>query len=107
MMGIWLLMSPFIFGHYPEETWLWANDFFVGSILIVFSLASFWEYTRWAHWLLIPVMVWLAAFGRFSSTPPLEPGRQNEIIVGLVLLLIVIIPNEASQPPRSWRSEEG
>lgn len=103
MIGVWLLMSPFIFGHSPNETALWANDFAVGGALIVLSLASYWRPTAWAHWLIIPIGAWLVGFGRISGTPPLEPALQNAILVGLLVLMFAIIPNEASQPPRAWR----
>jgi hypothetical protein len=102
MLGIWLVMSPFIFRHPSDASAMWINDLGVGLALIVLSLASYARWTRWAHWLLIPVAVWLMAFGRFSSSPPLVAGLQNDIIVGLLLALVAIIPNDASRPPVGW-----
>jgi hypothetical protein len=107
MIGCWLLMSPFIFRHQPGETAMWANDLTVGAVLVVLSLASYWRPTEWAHWLLIPVGVWLVGFGRLGHVPPLEPALQNEIVVGLLLLMFAIVPNDASRPPRAWRQSPG
>jgi hypothetical protein len=53
--------------------------------------------------LLLPVGAWLIAFGRFQQSPPLPPALQNDLVVGLLLLMFAIIPNEASLPPRAWR----
>ena len=103
MLGCWLLISPFVFAHSEEHWALWTNDLAAGGMLITFSLASYWRPTGWAHWLFVPLAVWLVVFGRFSSSPPLEPALQNEIIIGLLLLMFAIVPNEASQPPRAWR----
>ena len=105
MLGCWLLMSPFIFAHAEDASALWINDLAAGSALVVLSLASYWRVTAWAHWLLLPIGLWLLAFGRFFETPPLQPALQNAVIVGLLLLMFAIIPNHASMPSRSWRTE--
>lgn len=107
MLGCWLLMSPFIFGYEfgpdGDAFEMLICDLTIGAALIVLSLASYWNPTRAAHWLLIPMAVGLLAFGRLATEPPLAPGHQNHIIVGLVLLMIAVVPNEASLPPRAWR----
>lgn len=103
MLGVWLLMSPFIFHHSGDAPHLWINDLTVGLALMVLSLASYWSKTRGAHWLLLVVAIWLIGFGRLNGTPPLEPALQNNLIVGLLLGMLAIIPNEASLPPVRWR----
>ncbi len=102
MLGCWLLVSPFVFQHGADEAPLWINDLAAGSALIVLSLASYWHKTAWAHWLLLPVGIWLIGFGRLGSTPPLDGGLQNNIMVGMLLSMFAIIPNHASRPPDSW-----
>jgi hypothetical protein len=96
-------MSPFIFGHPPSDTALWVNDLAAGGLVIVLSLASYWRPTGWAHLLLLLVGAWLIGFGRFQETPPLAPALQNDIVVGLLLFMFAIVPNEASLAPRAWR----
>jgi hypothetical protein len=104
MLGCWLLMSPFIFRHRPGEPALWINDLAVGSAVIVLSIASCWRPMGWAHLLLLFVGAWLIVFGRFQQAPPLQPALQNNLVVGLLLLMFAVIPNEASLPPRAWRN---
>ncbi|MCO6047490.1 SPW repeat protein [Aeoliella sp. ICT_H6.2] len=106
MLGVWLLMSPFIFRHTSDATHLWINDLAMGCTLIVLSLASYWSKTRGAHWLLLVAAVWLIGFGRLNGTPPLQPALQNNLIVGLLLGMVAIVPNEASLPPVRWRQQE-
>lgn len=105
MLGVWLLLSPFIFRHASDATSRWAVDISFGSTLIVLSLASYWRPTRGAHWLLFPVGALLVALGRWGQPPPLVGGLQNEIVVGLLLLMLALIPNNASQPPPGWRRQ--
>lgn len=103
MLGVWLLLSPFIFEYSGNDIHLWASDFSSGIALIVLSLISYWKPTAWAHWLLLPVGAWLIAFGRLGASPPLSPALQNSIVVGLLILMVAIVPNNASQPPNEWR----
>jgi hypothetical protein len=103
MLGIWLVLSPFIFGHYPQDQPLWRNDFAGGAAIVLFALLSFWRVLRHAHLLNLLVAAWLIGFGYVYGGYPASPGAQNDILLGLVLLLFAIIPNEANQPPRPWR----
>jgi hypothetical protein len=47
------------------------------------------------------VGLWLMGWGYASGA---APAFQNDLIVGLVLVMLAVIPNEATQPPRSWRA---
>jgi hypothetical protein len=96
-------MSPFIFHHPAGDVAQWISDLVAGSLVIVLSLASYWRPTGWAHLLLVLVGAWLLGFGRFGQTPPLVPALQNDIVVGLLLFMFAVVPNEASLPPRAWR----
>jgi hypothetical protein len=103
MIGCWLLMSPFIFGH-GEAGWeQWATDLGAGLATIVLALASYWHPLRRAHLGILLVAGWLVGFGRFHDSPPLPPALQNDILVGLLLLLFAIVPNRASEPPAAWQ----
>ena len=102
MLGCWLAMSPFIFRHGPEERVLWTNDFVSATLVIVLALISFWPPLRFAHVANLLVALWLIAFGFWASYPA-PPALQNDIVVGLLLLMFAIIPNEATLPPRRWR----
>ena len=103
MLGCWLAVSPFIFRHGAEDRVLWFNDLFSAMIVIVFALVSFWPPLRFAHLANLVVALWLIAFGFWVSSYPPPLALQNDIVVGLLLLMFAIIPNEATQPPRPWR----
>jgi hypothetical protein len=104
MLGLWLLISPFIFGHSAGNTGLWINDLVCGFLLMTLALLSFWHPLRYAHLAIGIVALWLIAFGFFVPYPA-PPASQNHILLGLVLLMFAIIPNDANLPPPSWRRE--
>lgn len=103
MTAMWLAFSPFVFGVQSDMVLLWAD---LGTALLICMLAglSYWHPTRYAHLLILAVAIGLAVWGRAAGTPP-PPAHQNHIVVGLFLLMIALIPNEASQPPQVWRSD--
>jgi hypothetical protein len=103
MLGCWLAMSPFIFRHAGEDKFLWFNDLFSAIAIIAFALVSFWPPLQFAHVANLLVALWLIAFGFWASPYPTPPALQNDIMVGLMLLMFAIIPNEATRPPIPWR----
>ena len=103
MLGCWLALSPFIFRHAAGEKVLWLSDLFSALAVIMFALVSFWPPLRYAHLAIVVVALWLIGFGFWASGYPAPPAVQNDILVGLLLLMFAIIPNEANLPPRAWR----
>jgi hypothetical protein len=103
MLGLWLVLSPFIFGHDTLHPGLWRNDFACGVAIVLLALLSFWHTLRHVHLLNLLVAAWLIGFGYIYGGYPSPPGAQNNILLGLILLLFAIIPNEANQPPPPWR----
>jgi hypothetical protein len=102
MLGCWLAVSPFVFRLSSEDRVLRFNDLFSALGVIVLALLSFWPPTQFAHVANFAIGLWLIAFGFLASSYPTPPGLQNDIVVGLLLLMLSIIPNHASRPPRSW-----
>lgn len=104
MLGCWMLASPFLFQHGEHTSW-WINDFSVGTALIVLGLLSFWRPTRRAHLVTLVVALWSIGFGYAISWQAEGPAPQNDILIGLTLLLTAIIPTPASLPPREWHDQ--
>ena len=110
MLACWLAVSPFIFQHPEDAIALWMSDFACATAVATLALLSYWRPTRHAHLLIVPIALWMIGFGRFGDSAPLLAGLQNNIAVGLLLLMFAIIPNHATRPPESWRgsgSREG
>ena len=109
MVGLWLLVSPFVFSHEPDARFLWTHDLGVGAFVCVVALASHWHRLWRAHLVLLPVACWLAIAGWWGTRgggehPP--PAYQSWILTGMLLGMFAIVPPNASQPPRAWRDGE-
>jgi hypothetical protein len=106
MLGVWLSLSPLIFRHPDDQLWLWVHDMLLATLITTLAILSFWNPLRRAHWVLVPVSVWLIGVGFLAAPHPTPPALQNHIMLGLLLLMFAVIPNHASQPPSGWQRFE-
>ncbi len=102
MTAVWIALSPFIFRAEDLPGAIWF-DSITALVIAVLAGISYWRPTQYAHVLILFVATGLALYGRFVDSPP-SPWQQNHIAVGLFLLMIALIPNNASQPPQAWRA---
>ncbi|MEQ9379476.1 MAG: hypothetical protein RJP95_01335, partial [Pirellulales bacterium] len=101
MLGCWLAISPFVFGH-GEDPMLWIADLTAAFAVMVLALLWYWTPTRHAHFGIAVVAVAMIGYGRFAGGAEVAPALQNHIGIGLLLLMFAIVPNHASSPPRVW-----
>jgi len=104
MTAVWLAASPFFFAVQGDRSSLWF-DLGVAFLIALFAGLSYWSPTQHAHLLTLIVSLVLILWSRFAESPP-PPIQQNHIVIGLFLLMIALIPNNASQPPRMWRASD-
>lgn len=102
MLGVWLMISPFIFSHPDSQTSWWINDLTTGTAIVIFGLFAFWSKTRYAHLLTLVTACWLMFFAYLKGFGDPPAAMQNNLVTGICLLMFSVIPNEASQPPKSW-----
>lgn len=101
MFAVWLGLSPFIFGVQSDPVILWV-DLSVAFAICCFSGLAYWPPLRYAHLMNLAIALGLILWGRFYVVPP-TPPHENHIALGLLLMLVAIVPNEASLPPQVWR----
>jgi len=104
MTAVWLALSPFIFRAQSDPVIVWV-DSLVALLIVLLAGASYWPRGRHAHLVILLVAVGLIVWARFAQSPP-PPVHQNHIVVGLFLLMVALLPNEASDPPRQWRETD-
>jgi O-antigen ligase len=107
MLGLWLAASPFIFRHPPDQKALWVRDLACALVVVCLALPSFWRRTRRAHLGILAVGAYLALSAFLSDANPPPAALQNDLIVGIVLLMLAILPSEATLPPPAWRGQGG
>lgn len=103
MLAAWLAMSPFIFRHPDGETALWLTDWLAALLMCVFALSSYWLPLNRIHLANVLVACALIGFGRFYGDE-VTAAHQNQILVGLLLLMFALVPNQAADPPQNWSS---
>lgn len=103
MLGFWLAISPFVFAHPTGEARLWWNDLLCALVVICAALVSFARSARRAHLVNTGVALWLVAVAYAWSSHPASAASQNHMVTGLLLLMLSIVPSEASRPPEAWR----
>lgn len=99
-LGLWLAMSPFIFGHYPSNLALWGNDLICAAAVIVLAILPCWSwpvgsFLRYAHLGILGVRGWLTIFGYVAGAHPATPGYQNDTLLGLTLFVVALIPKSS------------
>lgn len=105
MLGCWLLCSPFIFRAEHRsgvESWI---DFAHGGLVTTLAALAFWRPTRYAHLVTMIVSLLMIIVPRFALSPEISPAGQNFMMVGLLLLMFAMVPNEAFATPRVWHGE--
>ena len=103
LLGLWLAASPFIFETTGLGPLVATQSVVCAIVVIAASCFSFRESTRHARAVTALVGLWLVGAAYVTASRPAEPELQNQFTVGLLLILFVVIPNEANRPPRPWR----
>ena len=104
MLGCWLAVSPFIFQHPADNALLWATDWIAAAVVIFFALLSYWPPLSKIHLATAVLSLVLIGIGRLSSLDHPPPGAQNEIVVGLLLLMFALVPSHSAEPPAAWQN---
>jgi len=102
-LGLWLLASPVILGHLGAEPALVASDLVAAGILLVVPLLCYVRRLHRAHLLLLPLAGWLMGYGWWRSRVDPHAAAQNELLVGLCLAMVAVIPSRALDVPTGWR----
>lgn len=104
MLGCWMLVAPFVFRGTQSVDDYATIAVISGGLLITTSLLSFWHGARFARFGTLVIALSLAGHGYFSASRPGPPAAQNELTIGLLLLLFAVLPNETNRPPEPWRA---
>jgi len=99
-VGVWLTMSAFTFAV-PGAADAIVVPLAGGVAVLLIALWS--RRARHAHLFVLLVALVLIVWGWARFPRPGPPAAQNAMLVGLVLGLFSIVPNEADKPPPAWR----
>ena len=103
MLGCWLIISPFIFGHPTDRVDWWVMDMACGTLVLTFGMLSYWQRTPYAHLLTAAVACAMIVFALTHMGEEVPAAAQNQAVLGLLLAMFAVIPNWSSRPPNSWQ----
>lgn len=103
MLGCWLLCSPFIFRADHRAGVDSLIDFGLGGLVIFLAALAFWKPTGYAHLVTLVVSLFMVLVPRFTLSPEIPPAGQNYMLVGLLLMMFAMVPNQAFATPRAWQ----
>lgn len=100
LLAGWLLLAPFVV---DAGTGYALSHFATGAAVAAAAALALWRRSEAARAVIAIAALWLVAHGYLAAPRPGPLAAQNEIVVGLTLLMFVVIPNEANAPPKPWR----
>jgi hypothetical protein len=95
---VWLIASHFLFSL---TGW---DDLVLGFFVILFAALSFFDRLNKMHLFQILPAGWLLYLSYSYPTPWLPFFMQNYILTAISILMFAIIPSNASEHPRPWKS---
>jgi hypothetical protein len=102
-LAAWLLVSPLVFGGPPGDCPDLVPTWVAASLVALFALLSFRPKLSRMHVTNLAVGAWLIGRGIVVAGERILPAQENDVIVGLLLLMFAVVPTHASVPPRAWR----
>jgi hypothetical protein len=106
-LGLWLAISPLVFGHVDDRPGVALHDLLCGTLAAVVSLACYARRLHRAHLALLALAAWLIGYGWWTMRTAPHPSAQNHILVGLTIAMTALIPSRATEPPTGWRRAAG
>ena len=89
VLGVWLIIAPFLLGYSAETTALW-NDIIVGLFIVGFGWYAGSKGNSGASWTNAVIGAWLLS-SPFVLNYGVERAGTNDMIVGLTVLVLAIV----------------
>ena len=101
MIGVWLLISPFIFPALIGRQTSMAPELLFGAVFVLLAmLGCMQRFAIAANTLSFFFAGALTLFAYFSVSGELPPVEQNRLICGILIAMFAIIPLDTINPPQ-------
>jgi hypothetical protein len=89
VLGLWLLVSPWVLG-YMAESWPAWNAHVVGVIIAVAAVAALIAFQKWEEWVNAALAAWLIVSPYLLGFASLQAALWNQLVVGVLVGLLAI-----------------
>lgn len=90
LVGIWLVISPFLLGYSGNTSALW-NDIISGILVIIFAATQTIqskERITWPAWISLLIGIWLVLAPFALNNSAVSGTLWNEIISGIIIIAL-------------------
>lgn len=99
ILGLWLIISPFVLGYMYEPLAMY-NDIFMGILIGGFAFYAAFEEKPAASWLNIAFGIWLF-ISPLVLNHNVEVAGSNEMIVGVFVVVLALVSGVSYRSVRS------
>jgi hypothetical protein len=84
VLGLWLIVSPWVLGYAMETTPAW-NAYVLGVIIAVAAIAALVAFHAWEEWVSVVLGVWLVVSPWILGFAASATALWNQIVVGVIV----------------------
>ena len=89
ILGIWMIVSPWVLGYSMEATPTW-NAVILGILIGVAALFALYRVMAWEEWGNVVLGVWLLISPWVLSFSSIRSAMSNAVIVGIVVAVLAL-----------------
>jgi len=89
VLGVWLILSPWVFGFVSDQTPTW-NAWAIGVIIAIAALAALVSFNKWEEWVNVVLGIWLIVSPFILGFSGLMDALWNQVVVGILVGILAI-----------------
>lgn len=102
VLAVWLGAAPYWVIR-PDDPILLVHDMILSALIATCSaVAMALKHCQWFNLINVALGFWLVGFAYLFARGIDEVVAQNEILVGLAVAMIAIVPTRSLEPPAEW-----
>lgn len=90
VLGLWLLISPWVLSYASEPMVAAWNAHIVGIIVAVAAIAALVAFHKWEEWVNVVLGVWLIVSPFLLGYAMLTSALWNQIVVGVLIGILAL-----------------
>jgi predicted ferric reductase len=104
ILGVWLIISPWILGFVTDYTPIW-DAWVIGVVIAIAALAALISFNQWEEWVNAVLGVWLVLSPFILGFAHQTYATWNNVVVGVIVAILALwsamaLP-ETANPARS------
>jgi SPW repeat-containing protein len=90
VLGVWLFLSPWIFGFHPETAASW-NAWLSGIVIAALAVSALAAFAEWEEWLNLIVGLWVAVSPWVVGFSANAGAARDHLVVGVIVAVVAAV----------------